>query len=87
LLGEGFAGEGWGFRPDARIELDGLPLHVYRSDGESCLKPCAETLLTEAAAERILDRGMMPLVSIKGVDRARLLRFQTVAAPPTPLPW
>jgi len=72
---------------ESRLEIDGLPLHVYPGDGEPCLKPCAETLLTEAAAGHILDSGLMPLVSIKGADRARLLRFQTITAPPRALPW
>jgi type VI secretion system protein ImpC len=72
-------------RPGAVQEIDGLPAHTYREDGEVQLKPCAEVLLTEDAAEILLDRGIMPLASIKGTDRVRLVRFQSVAAPPAPL--
>lgn len=85
LLGEAFSRFGWQMRPGAVREIDGLPAHTYRQDGESQLKPCAEVLLTEDAAETLLDRGFMPLASIKGTDRVRLVRFQSVAEPPAPL--
>jgi type VI secretion system protein ImpC len=81
LLGEAFTRFGWHMRPGAVQEIDGLPAHSYRKDGESQLKPCAEVLLTEDAAETLLDRGFMPLASIKNSDRVRLVRFQSVADP------
>jgi len=56
-------------------EIDGLPAHLYREDGEPQLKPCAEALLTEGAANAMLDRGLMPLVSLKDRDAVRLVRF------------
>ncbi|MFB3827154.1 MAG: type VI secretion system contractile sheath domain-containing protein [Bryobacteraceae bacterium] len=85
LVAESYAEDGWGLRPGSYLDVDGLPAHVYRSGGESHLKPCAETLLTEAAAEAVLERGIMPLVTMKGTDRARLLRFQSIADPPSAL--
>jgi type VI secretion system protein ImpC len=85
LLGEAFTRFGWDMRPGAVQEIDGLPAHTYREDGETVLKPCAEVLLTEDAAEILLDRGFMPLASIKGTDRVRLVRFQSVAEPPASL--
>jgi type VI secretion system protein ImpC len=85
LLGEAFTRFGWHMRPGAVQEIDGLPAHTYRKDGETQLKPCAEVLLTEDAAETLLHRGFMPLASIKGTDRVRLVRFQSVADPPAPL--
>jgi len=85
LLGEAFSRFGWQMRPGAVREIDGLPAHTYRQDGETELKPCAEVLLTEDAAEILLDRGFMPLASIKGTDRVRLVRFQSVAEPTAPL--
>jgi type VI secretion system protein ImpC len=85
LLAEAFAESGWDMRPGEISEINGLPAHVYRADGESHLKPCAEALLSEDAAEAILDRGLMPLVSVKGTDAIRLVRFQSVAMPAAPL--
>jgi len=81
LLGEAFTESGWDLRPGEVGEISGLPLYVHRADGESHLKPCAEALLTEQAAEIILDQGLIPLVSIKGSDAIRLVRFQSIAEP------
>lgn len=85
LLGRSFARDGWDFRPGRHLEIQGLPLHVYRDDGIAVAKPCAEVLLTERAALRIMDKGIMPLLSIKNQDGVRLGRFQSLADPPTRL--
>lgn len=81
LLGEAFSRNGWRMRPGMVQDIDGLPLHVYKADGQSEIKPCAEVLLTETSAELLLDRGFMPLATMKGTDRVRLVRFQSVAKP------
>jgi type VI secretion system protein ImpC len=62
-------------------EIDGLPLHVFGHDGDSESKPCAEILLSEDAAERLLEEGLMPLISFKDRDRIRIIRFQSIADP------
>jgi type VI secretion system protein ImpC len=85
LLGEAFTRFGWAMRPNSVRDIDGLPAHVFKQDGESQLKPCAEVLLTDEAAEMLLDSGFMPLLSMKNADRVRLLRFQSVADPPAAL--
>jgi type VI secretion system protein ImpC len=85
LLGQAFSEHGWDFQPGAVHDIDGLPLHVARRDGEPCIKPCAEALLTEKAANIILEKGIMPLLSLKDRDVARLMRFQSLADPPAPL--
>ena len=85
LLGESFASDGWDLRPGTHAVISGLPLHVYESEGEQQLKPCAEVLMTEADAEWTLEQGFMPLISIKNRDAARLLRFQSIAQPAAPL--
>jgi type VI secretion system protein ImpC len=66
-------------------DIDGLPLHVYQEDGETKIKPCAEAVLTFNTAEKILDKGLMPIVSFKDTDRVRLVRYQSIASPPTHL--
>ena len=67
---------------ESNLELTGLPVHVY--DGEA--KPCAEVLLGERDMDWIMDQGYMALASVKGHDSARLLRQQSIALPPAPLP-
>jgi type VI secretion system protein ImpC len=81
LLAQSFSQDGWRMRPGTDSELEGLPLHVYQQDGDSELKPCAEALLTERAAGKMLGNGLMPLVWLKGQDAVRLVRFQSVAEP------
>jgi type VI secretion system protein ImpC len=79
LLAQSFSEEGWHMRPGMHTEIGRLPLHVYKRNGETVLKPCAEVLLTENAAERILETGLMPLVSLRGTDNVKLLRMQSIA--------
>jgi type VI secretion system protein ImpC len=85
LLAEAFAEAGWSMRPERHLELAGLPLHLYRSGPEALVKPCAEVWFRERAAARVLDRGIMPLVSMKDSDTVRLVRLQSVADPPSGL--
>jgi type VI secretion system protein ImpC len=76
---------GWDMHPGQLLEIDGLPVHIYTEEGESQQKPCAEVLLQDRAAERILDAGLMPLLSVQGRDAARPARFQSIASPAAPL--
>jgi len=85
LLGQSFSRSGWDLQPGAVLDIDGLPLHVYKEGGESMIKPCAEVVFTEQAAETIIEKGIMPLLSFKSQDMARLARFQSIADPPTGL--
>jgi type VI secretion system protein ImpC len=85
LLGESYREQGWDMRPGDVLEIDGLPLHVYKEAGESRLKPPAEVLLRERGTEIILDTGVMPLLSLPEQDVIRLARFQSLADPPGPL--
>jgi type VI secretion system protein ImpC len=84
LLGESFAQQGWEMtRVQRRIE--GLPLHVYREDGEAVAKPCAEVLMTEKDAENLMEAGFMPVASLKEQPAAMVVRFQSIAEPLAPL--
>ena len=85
LLGEAFLESGWEMRPGEICEINGLPAHIYKADGEAHLKPCGEALLGEEATDAILDRGLMPFISMRGSDAIRLVRFQSLATPPSDL--
>jgi type VI secretion system protein ImpC len=82
LLGRAFGLNGWRLKPGDQLEINSLPLYLRKDDAESKLMPCAETLLTQRAAETILDTGLMPLLSFLNQDTVRLARFQAIAAPP-----
>jgi type VI secretion system protein ImpC len=88
LLAKGFGESGWAFRPSDSLEIEGLPLHIYKSrDGDTEIKPCAEVLLTVRAAEKIIDRGLMPLLSMKESDIVRLGMVQSIAGTQLAGPW
>ncbi len=86
LIGQAFSEYGWAMRPGMIAEIGGLPVHVYKdAEGEPHLKGAGEALLTQDAAERMLEKGLIPVVSFKGQDRIRVAGFQSVARPHKPL--
>jgi type VI secretion system protein ImpC len=85
LLAQAFSHFGWDLRPGIIQDVEGLPLHIYKEQGESRVKPCAEVALTERAVESIIEKGIMPLLSFKNQHKVRLARFQSFANPPTNL--
>jgi len=89
LLAGAFREFGWSLTNGLRCDLAGIPMHIYQSDGDKHVTPCAETILTERAMEVLIDNGLMPVLSIKGRDAVRIPRFQSIADPPAPLagPW
>jgi type VI secretion system protein ImpC len=89
LVVQGCTSGGAGTGRSGSLEVDKLPLHLRKTAAETVAQPCAETLLTERALTRISDQGLMALASLKDRDAVRLLRFQSVANPPTTLggPW
>jgi len=89
LLAQAFSHYEWDLRPGAIRDIENMPLHVYKDQGESVIKPCAEVVLTERAMEKILELGLIPLLSYKNKDTIRLGRFQSIADPLAQLagPW
>ena len=85
LLADQFCAEGWEMTASGPGELDDLPVFKFVEDGETKVKPCAEVWLSERTGERILEQGLMPLLSIKGRGAVRLAGLQSVAQPATAL--
>lgn len=85
LLAKAFSHDGWNLRPGIIQDIENLPLSLYKEEGESRIKPCAEVVLTMRAAEIILDKGLMPLLCFRNQDIIRLARFQSIADPLTSL--
>jgi type VI secretion system protein ImpC len=83
LLAEAFSRAGWDMRPGMVQEIGGLPLYVNRADDEAL--PCAEVVLTDRAAAAILNRGIMPIRSVRNQDAVLLPQFQSIAEPLKPL--
>lgn len=85
LIAESFAENGWDFTPGEHDELADLPHHTWRADGEAKMTPCAEQWLTDVEGERLIDAGIMPLLSIRGRNAVKVPRFQSIADPPAEL--
>ena len=85
LIATSFQEQGWNMQPGDNTEITDLPAYVYEDSGEKQLHACCELYLTERAAESILDKGIMPLVSYQNRNAARILRFQSIANPATAL--
>lgn len=86
LVGEAFADDGWEMDPSGYLEIGPLPSYVFGDeDGEMRQKPCAEVMMTETTAKALLSHGIMPMLSYRNRDAARLLRWQSIAAPARPL--
>ena len=89
LIARSFSEKGWSMRLGDYLEIDELPAYIIKQHGESMLQPCAEVCLSDKAMEKILDQGIMPFISHRSRNIARLARFQSVAEPLKALagPW
>lgn len=85
LAGRAFQQDGWSLDLSSSLDLDDLPSHVYQEDGERHQQAGAELLMSEEAGQALLSRGLMPLLSWRQRNAARLLRWQSVASPAQPL--
>ena len=88
-LAQRFADEGWDLRAEQAFERDDLPALVTEIDGEPQLLPCAEALLTDRGVERVVDAGLVPLLSVRGRNVVRSGRLHPLAGRDVPLagPW
>jgi type VI secretion system protein ImpC len=89
LAAQAFQDEGWNMDPDSRLDVADLPSHTFREDGETRQQPCAEVLTSESAGQAIVEQGIMPLLSYRNRNAARLMRWQSIAEPARGLlgPW
>jgi type VI secretion system protein ImpC len=87
-LAREFREQGWAMAATT-AELEDLPAYSHREAGESRLQPCAEVVLGERAAQAILERGLIPMLSYRTRNAVRLPRLRSVADPGAPLagPW
>lgn len=81
LLAQSYRAYGWDMGDALMRDLDRLPIYHYVDDGEKKMKPCAESLMTEAISEKLLENGLMPLISFKDSDRVRIASYRSAASP------
>ena len=86
LLLDAFAADGHDMDPcGAGGQVGDLPSHSYSSGGESRTTPIAEAWLTERAADAILARGLIPVLSMRGRDAVLIVSTRSVSDPARPL--
>lgn len=81
VLTGAFEQGGWDLRPETAAEIQGLPAHVFKDGLETRVTPPSEVVLTLRAAERLLEAGLVPVLSLKGSESVRVARLQPIASP------
>ena len=71
----------WDLKPETAAEIQGLPTHVFKDGLETRVTPPSEVVLTVRAAEKILEAGLVPVLSLKGSESVRVARLQSIARP------
>jgi type VI secretion system protein ImpC len=86
LHAQSYSESGWdGMGQRLLQDADGLPVHVYKSGGETIHKPCAEIQMTDTGVEKLMEFGLTPLISYRAADRIKIARHQSITDPPTAL--
>jgi type VI secretion system protein ImpC len=86
LIGQAFTQGGWTMGTAGRLDINDLPAYSYQENGESKLKPCAETLLSERAGEAMLASGLIPILSRRDSNSVRVLNLPSLSDPLMSLP-
>ena len=81
VLAGAFEQGGWDLRPESAAEIPGLPTHVFKDGLETRVTPPSEVVLTVRAAEKLLEAGLVPVLSLKGSESVRVARLQPIASP------
>ena len=79
LMAESYSAYGWEMGRALKQDVEGLPTHIYKEQTETVYKPCGEVLLTEDACNKLMEQGLMPLISYKNTDRVKLAQIQSIA--------
>lgn len=87
LLGRAFTDRGWSLDPRSGGDIDGLPVHVAQTEPDRAATPCAEAWLTDSAANRLLEKGLIPVLSVQHRDAVRVPRLIAINAKPLAASW
>nr|WP_232825421.1 type VI secretion system contractile sheath large subunit [Albibacillus kandeliae] len=88
LLAKSFKKNGAHMNLGSVMSLGEVPYHfVDDRYGDQVQLPCTERNLTQSKVEKVMARGFMPVVSVKGRDEIRLASFQSVGGGEILGPW
>ncbi len=79
LLAQSYRLYSWEMGQSLQRDIEKLPMFIFQDEGETKTKPCAEVLLTENLTEKLLEQGLIPLISFRDSDRVRVGRFQSIS--------
>jgi hypothetical protein len=88
LLAQSFRKAGPSMGLGQVMSLGGMP-YIYVKDrhGDQVALPCTERNLTQAKTQATIQRGYMPVISVKGRDELRLGSFLSLAGATILGPW
>lgn len=78
-IAQGYIDHGWSFNLNRAIEIDQLPLHIFKQNGESCVTPCAEINMTDTTAKALSDTGISVVRSVRHQDKAIVTPGESLA--------
>ncbi len=88
LLARSFKQNGKAMKLGSVMSLGGIPFHFVNDRyGDQVALPCTERNITMEKHEHSVQRGYMPVLSIKGRDEIRLGSFNSVAGQEILGPW
>jgi hypothetical protein len=88
LLALSFQKNGRAMKLGSIMQIGGQPYHFVNDQyGDQIQLPCTERNITQARAVKVLERGYMPVLTIKGRDEIRLAAFMSLAGKIVLGPW
>lgn len=79
LLANTYRQFGWEINNKYRSVVTDLPLHIYQKNGETVINPSAEFFMTESILQKIINLGLIPVISSKNTDHLQVGRFQSIS--------
>lgn len=88
LLAQSFRKNGKAMKLGSIMQLGGQPYHfVLDQYGDQIQLPCTDRNMTQASAVKVIERGYMPVLTIKGRDEIRLAAFVALSGKIVLGPW
>lgn len=81
LFAQSYRANSWDMGQRMFNEIDGLPTHQFKKDGEAKTKNCAEIDMTHTSCDSLIEQGLMPLISFRNTDSIKFADFQSIAFP------
>ena len=79
LIAQSYTEYGWQFEPGRVQQIDEMLLHAYSEDGEDLIKPCTEAYLVDRAAKKMMESGLLPVLSVKNTNTVLIPKFMSIS--------